>query len=135
MGVERPHARQAMVESAFQQALGTGQQWLTTSTELRVLGGLCVTENCRTLTAHLARAADDSRIVILRVDEPDSSLVHLAQYSFQSITALQEKLAQYPRGASFTLDVGALDPAMATSVVSRIRRFALNHGVRIDRQP
>lgn len=130
----RPHARQAMVEDAFRQALGRGHGWLTQSSELRELRALCVTDNCRTQTSIMINAADDTQITIWRVDEPGDSLIHVAQYQFQSISAFEQKLAQYPRGASFTLNVGALDSEAAAAVVSEIRTFAGTHGIAVNQE-
>jgi hypothetical protein len=133
-GADRPHARQAMVEDAFRQALGRGQGWLTRSSELHELEALCVTDNCRAQTSITINAADDTRITIWRVDEPGDSLIQLAQYQFPSISALEQKLAQYPRGASLTLDVDALDARVAAGVVSRIRTFGNTHGIAVVRE-
>ena len=61
--VERPHARQSMVEDAFRQAIGTGRNWLARTSDLRDLQALCVTENCRTQTGHMIQD-DDTRIKV-----------------------------------------------------------------------
>jgi hypothetical protein len=132
---DRPHARQAMVDDAFRQALGRGQGWLTRSSELRELGALCVTESCRTQISIMLDAADDTRIIILRVDEPGDSLIQLAQYQLHSISALEQKLAQFPRGASFTLHVRALDAEIGAAVVSKILAFADTHGIAVKQEP
>ena len=111
---DRPNAMQGMVEHAFLQALGQGQGWLTEDADLRELRTLCVTDNCRTQADQIIAAAGDTRITISRVDDPDNSIVSLAQYQLASIPALRQKLAQYPKGTSFTLDVSALDPQYRT---------------------
>jgi hypothetical protein len=77
-------------------------------------------------------AADDTRITMLRVDEPGDALIALAQYQFQSISALEQKLAQYPRGASFTLR--ALDSRIAAAVATEILTFAGTHGLAIKQE-
>jgi hypothetical protein len=132
---DRPHARQAMVEDAFRQALGRGQAWLMRSSDLREVRALCVTDNCRTQTSIMIDASDDVRINILRVDEPGDSLIHLAQYQLQSISALAEKLAQYPRGTAFTLHLEALDSRTAAALVSEISTFGDKHGIPIKQAP
>jgi hypothetical protein len=132
---DRPHARQGMVEHGFRQALGRGQAWLTGSSELRELRALCVTDDCRTQISIMIDTADDTRITISRVDEPGDSLIQLAQYHLQSISALEQKLAQYPRGASFTLHVSSLDSRIAAAVVSEILNFAGTHGIAVKQEP
>jgi hypothetical protein len=132
---DRPHARQGMVEDAFRQALGHGQGWLTQPSELRALRALCVTDNCRTQTSIMIAAGDRTRITIVRLDEPGDSWIQLAQYQLQSISALEQKLSQYPRGTSFTLDAGALDDREAAAVVSEIRTFAGTHAIAVTSVP
>ena len=119
--------------AAFLQALGRGQAWLTDDSGLRELRTLCVTDNCRTQADHMIDFADDTRITILRVDNPDDSTVRLAQYQLTSISALEQKLAQYPKGTSFTLDVTALDPQIAPVVVSEVMKFADAQGMTVRR--
>jgi hypothetical protein len=133
--VDRPHARQAMVEDAFRQALGHGQAWLTRSSELHELRALCVTDNCRTQIDNMMIAADNTRVTISRLDEPGDSLITLAHYQLRSIAALEQKLAQYPRGTSFTLDLRALDAGTATAVAAEISRFAAAQGFAVTQEP
>jgi hypothetical protein len=128
-GTDKAFARQGMVEDAFRQALGAGAAWLTSSSELRVLAELCVTDNCRTHTRLMIDAADDARITIVQVNEPGDSLITIGQYQLRSMQAFEQKLAQYPRGTSFTVDVAALDDRTATIVLSDVRRFADAHGI------
>jgi hypothetical protein len=127
----RPNAMQGMVELTFLQALGRGQAWLTGEADLRELRALCVTDNCRTQAGNMIDAADNSRISILRVDDPDNSLVTLAQYQLVSLSALRQKLAQYPKGTSFTLDVSALDPQIAPVIVSELMKLAAVHRITV----
>ena len=42
--VDRPNARQAMVEDAFRQAIGAGDNWLLRAEDVRELQSLCVTK-------------------------------------------------------------------------------------------
>jgi hypothetical protein len=130
---DRPNTMQGMVEFAFLNALGRGQAWLTDSGDVRALRMLCVTDNCRTQADHMIAAADDVRIGILRVDNPDNSLVTLAQYQLNSIASLEQKLAQYPKGTTFTLDVSTLDPQIAGVVVSEVTKFTDAQGITMRR--
>ena len=130
---DRPNAMQGMVEHAFLQALGRGQAWLTGDADLRELRALCVTDNCRTQADQIVGAAGDTRITISRVDDPDNSVVSLAQYQLAAISALRQKLAQYPKGTSFTLDVSALDPQIAPVIVSDLMKLASAQGITVRR--
>jgi hypothetical protein len=128
--VERPHARQAMVEDAFRQAIGAGQRWLMRATDLRDLQSLCVTQNCRTQTAAMIHE-DDTTIMLWAIDEPGGSDIELAQYRFKSVAALEEKMARYPRGTSLTLQRQAAQDGDVTAALAEIKAFAASHGLSI----
>ena len=127
---ERPNARQAMVEDAFRQAIGTGQGWLLRANELREVQALCVTDGCRTQTGHMIDA-EDARIMVWEIGEPGESHIELAQYRFTSIAALEQKLAQYPRGTAFTLQRGPNADSAVAAAVTRLQAFAASHGLSI----
>jgi hypothetical protein len=127
---ERPNARQAVVEDAFRQAIGAGAHWVTRADELRELESLCVTDNCRTQTGYMIHE-DDTRIRLSRIDEPDQSQIELAQYRFASLAALEEKLAQYPRGTLFTIQRDANETAGVKAAAARLVTFAGAHGLSI----
>jgi hypothetical protein len=124
---------QGMVELTFLQALGLGRAWLTEKADLRDLRTLCLTDNCRTQADHMIDAADNTRITIFRVDDQDNSSVKLAQYQLSSLSELEQRLAQYPKGTSFTLDVSPLDPQIAPAIVSEVTRFAGAQGITMRR--
>ena len=128
--VERPNARQAMVEDAFRQAIGTGQGWVVRAGELRELQSLCVTDNCRTQTEHMIHE-EDTRIMLWGINEPDESHIELAQYRFTSIAALKEKLARYPRGTAFILQRSANETGNVTAAISELIAFAASQGLSI----
>ena len=128
--VERPNARQAMVEDAFRQAIGTGRGWLVRASELRELQSLCVTDNCRTQTGYMIHE-DDTRIMLWSVNEPDESHVELAQYRFTSIAALEQKLSQYPRGTPFVIQRNANDTTDFTAALHKLMEFAALRGLSI----
>jgi hypothetical protein len=128
--VERPHARQAMVEDAFRQAIGAGRNWLVRAAELRDLQSLCVTQNCRTQTGFMIHE-DDTTIVVWSINEPGESDIELAQYRLKSVAALEEKLARYPRGTALTLQRHAAEDGEVTAALAEITAFAASHGLSI----
>jgi len=128
--IERPNAKQAMVEDAFRQAIATGDGWLIRADALRELQALCVTDNCRMQTGQMIHE-DDTRIVVSSIDEPDRSLIELAQYRFTSIAALEAHLVRYPRGTAFTLQRSADEASEITAARIRLMAFAAAHGLSI----
>ncbi|HKE87654.1 MAG TPA: HEAT repeat domain-containing protein [Vicinamibacterales bacterium] len=129
--VERPNARQAMVEDAFRQAIGTGRGWLVRASDLRELQSLCVTDNCRTQTGYMIHE-DDTRIMLWSINEADESNIELAQYRFTSIAALEEKLSQYPRGTAFILQRSANESGDVTAAIRRLTAFAASRDLSIN---
>jgi hypothetical protein len=130
---DRANAAQGMLEGTLFQALARGQAWLADERDLRELRSLCVTDNCRTQADYITTAADDTRITIVRVEEPADSLVMLAQYQLNSIAALEQKLTQYPKGTRFTLDVQSLDSRLSSRVVAELAAFADAKGITLRR--
>jgi hypothetical protein len=128
--VERPNARQAVVEDAFREAIGTGRGWLVRAGELRELESLCVTDSCRTQTGHMIHE-DDTRIMLWSINEPDESQIELEQYHLTSIAALEEKLSQYPRGTAFILQRSANETGAVTAAIGRLMAFAASRGLSI----
>jgi hypothetical protein len=57
----------------------------------------------------------------------------LAQYELTSIPALEQKLAPYPKGTRFTLDVSPLDPQIGSVIASEVMKFADAQGITIRR--
>jgi hypothetical protein len=128
--VDRPNARQGMVEDAFRQAIGAGQGWLMRADDLHELQSLCVTENCRQQIGYMIQSAD-TLIRPWSVDTPDFN-VELAQYRFTSLRSLEEMLARYPRGTAFVVDRGQNTGANAAAVIAELTTFAASHGLSIN---
>jgi hypothetical protein len=127
--VERPNARQAMVEDAFRQAIGAGQRWLMRADDLRELQSLCVTTNCRQQVGYMIHD-DDSRIMLWSINDSEESDIELAQYRFSSIRVLEEMLARYPRGTAFVVQ-RANQAGDVTAAISELMTFAASHGLSI----
>jgi len=117
-----------MVEDAFRQAIGAGQGWLTSVTELRELQSLCVTDNCRSQTGYMIHEGDP-RIMLWTINEPRESHIELAQYRFTSLAALEEMLARYPRGTVFTLQRSDNANADVSAAITRLKAFAASRGL------
>ncbi len=130
---DRPNASQGMVEVTLLQALGQGQGWLTDEAGLRELRTLCVTDSCRSQADSMIMSAGGTWISIASMNDPDNSTIMLAQYQLTSISALERKLAQYPKGSSFALDVSALDPQVAGAIKSEVTKFTDARGQTIRR--
>jgi hypothetical protein len=127
--VDRPNARQGMVEDAFRQAIGAGQGWLLRADDVRELQALCVTDTCRQQTRNMIRD-DDTRIMLwsLDADEPN---IELAQYRFSSVRALEQMLARYPGGTTFVVEPASNVRSGVAAVMAELSKFAASHGLSI----
>jgi hypothetical protein len=115
--------RQAGVENALIDALTMGHGWRTTQTDLERLLTLCVTDDCRTRITDDIDRAKSTKIRVWYMDT-DSMNLELAQYNIYSVTELEARLRQYPKGTAFTLDVHQLNQADAAAVASKIAEMA-----------
>jgi hypothetical protein len=127
--VDRPNARQGMVEDTFRQAIGAGQGWLMRADDLRELQSSCVTENCRQQTRYMIQNGD-TLIRLLSVDTSEFN-AELAQYRFTSLRSLEEMMARYPRGTVFVVDRGQNAGANATPAIAELSTFATSHRLSI----
>ena len=130
---DRPAAVQGMVELTYLQALARGQAWFAGTRDLGELRSLCVTDNCRTQADHMVDAAADTTVKVLRVNGPGDALAMVGHYHLPSMSALEQKLQQYPKGTVFTLETGALDPRTASVVAAELLKFAAANGIALRR--
>jgi len=130
--VDRPNARQGMVEDTFRQAIGAGQGWLMRADDLRELQSSCVTENCRQQIRYMIQNGD----TLIRLWSVDTSGFNadLAQYRFTSLRSLEEMMARYPRGTAFVVDRGQNAGANVTAVISELAAFATSHELSITKR-
>jgi len=129
LAVERPNARQAMVEDAFRQAIGAGQRWLMRADDLRELQSLCVTSSCRQQIGYMIHD-DDTRITLWSINDSEESNIELAQYRFSSIKALEQMLARYPRGTAFVVQ-RTNQAGDVTAAISGLLKIAAAYGLSI----
>jgi hypothetical protein len=127
-GANQPGATNAGLESAYLRALGAGQGWLTDARDLSELRDFCVTDSCRTSADALLIPAGETAISIFRFDGEKDLLARLAQYEFDSLATLGQKLSQYPAGTTFTLQVLTGDIGQARAVTADVTAWAAKQG-------
>jgi hypothetical protein len=64
--------------------------------------------------------------------DEDQAFVSIAQYQLESVSQLEEKLAQYPAGTTFRLTLTAPVRQIETLVRARILRIARARGIQIE---
>ena len=120
---------QGVTEETYLRALVGGAGWHATAADVRRVRDWCVTDQCRQSAEGTASQADNTVIRVVSADDQDWASVTLAQYQVSSLAALDRRLATYPRGAMFTLDVQRVDPRRATEIADQIRKVAEARGL------
>ena len=127
---DSPNQYEADLEGALWRAIATGSAWLTDAAGLARLDALVLTKSEKQQLAYMRgnRAADPIAIHLSRYDDGTLSAT-VAQYRFDSVEALEAKLALFPRGARFVCGPHSALPAD----LLRIEAFLAARGMRLER--
>jgi hypothetical protein len=116
------------LEVELRNAIARGRHWLAGETDLRTIESLCVSERCLYDTQQDLRAWQKP----LRIEvssQPGGIRGQVAQYyGIESMEALEEKLAEFPKGTQFLL---AANGDGADGAAARIRKFAAAHNLTV----
>jgi hypothetical protein len=112
------------LEMELRKAIARGRHWLATETDLRTIESLCVSERCVQETQQDLSAWQ--RPLRLELRGPANATV-AQYYEFESLTDIEEKLGQFPKGTQFMLTTAT----GAEEAAAEIRRFADAHGLTI----
>ncbi len=66
-------------------------------------------------------------VVTVRASGAPSFLANVAQYEFESIEALKNKLAQFPVETKFQLRILGSEPSTTRALETELRTFLLEH--------
>jgi hypothetical protein len=130
-GEGMPNSSEASLETALFNALATGQAWWLEDEKLRRLQALCVSRwTARNADQVILQASADPMIAVNSFGSATYS-VSLAQYQLDSIEATKQKLAQFPKGTSFTLQLNGSDAAEMTRVATDLKSVLGEHDMKI----
>jgi hypothetical protein len=115
------------------QALATGKSWLSDKTRLQRLSQLTKVRRIKEqLDGYLKIWEDEALTIFL---DHGSSPVRLhagvAQYEFQSMDALKEKLIQFPSGTKFLLSISPVESPAHDQALAELRTFLSSHGMSV----
>jgi hypothetical protein len=129
--LQSPEVREhSTVEWRLLEAIVTGAAWLTAAPEIEAVRGWCVSDNCVANAGGMIERSLSRRINV--VYDPDQVLIIMAQYELESMAAFERKLAQFPRGTTFHVEISASSPALQAEAADRVRRAAAAHGIKIE---
>jgi hypothetical protein len=118
------------LEDELRDAVARGRHWLVTEADLRVIQSLCISDYCRDST-EIDLGALQMPVKIQMGSQAGEAQGQVAQYAFESMEELEEKLSQFPKGTPFSLHAfgeGAGEAAI------RIRDYAAAHGLTVALQ-
>ena len=122
------------LEYTLTQALATAPGWLLPPAKLQTLKSLCVTQNAQSNVAEFLRQWQ-TPVRITYGGEHDEWIV--AQYGqLPSLAALQNKLAQFPRGTHFVLSATNFRSTLQqTQALKQLQPFLTARGMHLDIEP
>jgi hypothetical protein len=124
MRADDPRIVNQSIETAYLRALAAPLGWLTSDAEIAALRDWCVTEGCRRNAASLMQQAGEATTIHISTFDSDTEFAaRVAQYSLDSIGALAKKLAQYPKGTTFTVRASG-DPETARAITADLTAWA-----------
>ena len=122
---------QAHVESAMIDSLSRGQAWLTDLKSLKRLHELCLTDEGRRNVERIIKQQGDIRLQV-SVNYDGTVSATISQYELSSITALKDKLAQYPQGTVIKWEnVGSA--VEEQNIFKELKSYIEERGIKFDR--
>lgn len=111
------------------QALATGKSWLTDKTKLQRLAGLTKVRRIQQQLDNYLKAWEEQPLTISFNSTPTGFDARVAQYEFQSLAALKEKLNQFPSGTKFIISARQTESSAQGQALTEIRTFLSNRGM------
>ena len=122
-----PNGEGAQLEVALRNAIARGHNWLANAADLHQMESVCISEQCMYETQQDLRAWQQMPLRLELSNQGGDVRATVAQYyGLGSMEALEEKLAQFPRGTSFLVSTSGEDAAQA---LAAIRQLAERQGL------
>jgi len=116
------------LEVDLRNAIARGRHWLATDADLRTILSLCVSDCCLYETQQDLSAWREPLTIGVDALSARIRAQVVQYYHLESIDALEEKLAQFPKGTHFTL---AVHGESADALAARIRTYGAAHGLTV----
>jgi hypothetical protein len=129
---------QARRESAYLEALGNAQGWLTSLDEWRSLRELCVTDTCKELSREFIDGFAVRQNSIIGIAEPvgdeftERFGIEPGVSGSGSMDRLKQKMSQYPKGFQFRLDVRNKQQARVQRIYTELEAWTTEHGFELE---
>jgi hypothetical protein len=116
-----PNGAGVQLEVALRNAIARGHNWLANDAELHLMESVCISERCLYETQQDLRAWQQMPLRLELSNQDTDIRATVAQYyGLGSMEALEEKLAQFPRGTSFLVSTSGEDTAQALTAIRQL---------------
>lgn len=122
----------SMVELYLLRALGAARAWLTDAQGLKKLRELCVTEQGQQQAAQMLDQWGTNIVITFSREDDGVESASIAQYQLPTLAALKDKLAQFPRGTSFTWHPIYGEGKTGARVFTELHAYLNEHGMKLE---
>jgi len=126
-----PNASQVGLEMALLESLAQGQAWFAGEQELQRLKALCISRYARQHADELIGQQSSEPHIVVSVFDKASYQITVAQYQLDSMASLKRKVAQFPEGTVFTLEVNDSDSTASSRIAAEVKSFLEEHGMKL----
>ncbi len=116
------------------QALATGKAWLADKAALQRLAQQTKVQRVRQQVDGYLKIWEQGPYIISIDPSPFGFHARVAQYEFQSVDALKEKLTQFPSGTTFSFFISSPESSDSETAVE-LRKFLTTHNYRVTAKP
>jgi hypothetical protein len=115
-------------------ALATGKSWLADESKLRKLRQLALGQDMQQQIDSMLEGWKGQPHTIFYFPVGDEKRFHVAQYELNSLKNLEEKLAQFAPGSSFTWSGTESADSEDEQMFKELSEFLTSHGMKLTRQ-
>jgi hypothetical protein len=124
---------QTQLEMALVNALATAKSWFTGPEMLQRIKALCVSQLAQGQVDNMPNTLSSTPLIGVNTFGDGSFAGDVYQYQADSVKALEEKLAQLPGGATFSVFLNGSDPQELKRILNELQSVTEKHGSKIDR--
>jgi hypothetical protein len=124
---------QTQLEMALVNALATAKSWFTGPEMLQRIKALCVSQLARGQVDNMPNTLSSTPLIGVNTFGDGNFAGDVYQYQADSVKALEEKLAQFPSGTMFSVQLNGSDPQELKRILNELQSVTEEHGSKIDR--
>jgi hypothetical protein len=127
-----PNGLETQLENALFNSIETGQAWFAGTEKLQNLRSLCVSSMVRREADSAIQTSESKPLIGVSVFGDGRISGSVRQYQQESLEALEEKLAQFPSGTSFSVSLNGSDPQQMKGILAQLQTAVEKQGSKIS---